>query len=83
MPSTTLQALLGHDKLEMINTYVRLAEQGRMLLYAEYSSVGRSQMHHSSKGKREGYESGAMRGRRLVNDAQRYMFTHASNCQYW
>jgi integrase/recombinase XerD len=53
MPSTVLQGLLGHEQLEMINTYVRLAEQDNRALYAEYSPVDRLEIHHSSKGKRE------------------------------
>ncbi len=53
MPSTALQALLGHEQLEMINTYVRLAEQDSRDLYATFSPVDRLDMHHTSKGKRE------------------------------
>src|SRR5437588_10495167 len=53
MPSIVLQGILGHEQLEMINTYVHLAEQDRRVLYAEYSPVDRLEMHHSSKGKRQ------------------------------
>jgi hypothetical protein len=53
MSSTVLQGLLGHEQLEMINTYVRLAEQDNRALYAEYSPVDRLEKHRSSKGKRE------------------------------
>ena len=53
MPSTVLQGLLGHEHLEMINTYVRLAEQDNRELYARYSPVDVLEMHHSAKGKRE------------------------------
>ena len=48
-----LQGLLGHEHLEMINTYVRLAEQDNRELYARYSPVDVLDRHHSSKGKRE------------------------------
>jgi site-specific recombinase XerD len=53
MPSTVLQSLLGHEELEMINTYVRLAEQDKRVLYTRYSPVDALEMHHSSKGRRE------------------------------
>lgn len=53
MPSTVLQGLLGHEHLEMINTYVRLAEQDNRDLYAKYSPVDSLEMHHNTKGKRE------------------------------
>lgn len=53
MPSTVLQGLLGHERLEMINTYVRLAEQDNRELYAKYSPVDALEMHQSAKGKRE------------------------------
>jgi len=53
MPSTVLQGLLGHEQLEMINTYVRLAEQDNRELYTRYSPVDALNMHHSTKGKRE------------------------------
>ena len=53
MPSVAVQSLLGHETLEMINTYVRLAEQDNRELYATFSPVDRLDMHHSSKGKRE------------------------------
>ena len=53
MPSTVLQGLLGHEQLEMINTYVRLAEQDTRELYAKYSPVDVLDIHNRSKGKRE------------------------------
>lgn len=53
LPSTVLQGLLGHEQLEMINTYVRLAEQDNRTLYTKYSPVDALDMHHSSKGRRE------------------------------
>ena len=53
MPSTVLQGLLGHEQLEMINTYVRLAEQDTRNLYAAYSPVDALDMHHAPGGKRE------------------------------
>jgi len=53
MPSTVLQGLLGHEHLEMINTYVRLAETDNRALYTRYSPVDALEMHHSSKGRRE------------------------------
>jgi site-specific recombinase XerD len=53
MPSTVLQGLLGHEQLEMINTYVRLAEQDTRDLYAAYSPVDALNMHHAPGGKRE------------------------------
>ena len=53
LPSTVLQGLLGHERLEMINTYVRLAEQDNRALYMRYSPVDALDMHHSSRGRRE------------------------------
>jgi len=53
MPSTVLQGLLGHEQLEMINTYVRLAEQYKREIYTRYSPVDALDMHHRSKGKRK------------------------------
>jgi len=53
LPSTVLQGLLGHEQLEMINTYVRLAEQDNRALYTKYSPVDALDMHHSSRGRRE------------------------------
>ena len=53
MPSTVLQGLLGHEQLEMINTYVRLAEQDKREIYTRYSPVDALDMHHRSKGKRK------------------------------
>jgi hypothetical protein len=35
MPSTPLQALLGYETLEMINIYVRLAEQDKRDIYVQ------------------------------------------------
>ncbi|MHB8600161.1 MAG: tyrosine-type recombinase/integrase [Ktedonobacteraceae bacterium] len=53
MPTIVLQGLLGHESLEMVNTYVRLAEQDNRLLYTTYSPVDKLAMHHSTKDKRE------------------------------
>ncbi len=53
MPSTVLQGLLGHSKLEQINIYVRLAEQDSRELYTRFSPVDALEMHHSTKGRRE------------------------------
>ena len=53
MPSTALQALLGHETLEMINTYVRLAEQDKRDIYAQFSPVDALEMHHTAKGRRK------------------------------
>lgn len=53
MPSTVLQTLLGHERLEMINIYVRLAEQDTRVLYDRFSPVDSLSMHHRGKGKRE------------------------------
>lgn len=53
LPSTVLQGLLGHEHLDMINTYVRLAEQDNRALYMRYSPVDALDMHHTSKGRRE------------------------------
>lgn len=53
LPSTVLQGLLGHEHLEMINTYVRLAEQDSRSLYTRFSPVDALDMHQSPKGKRE------------------------------
>jgi site-specific recombinase XerD len=47
MPSTVLQNLLGHERLEMINTYVRLAEQDKRELYNRYSPADSLKMHRS------------------------------------
>lgn len=53
MPSTVLQGLLGHERLEMINTYVKLAEQDNRELYARYSPVDVLELHHLPGGKRQ------------------------------
>ncbi len=53
MPSTVLQGLLGHEQLEMINTYVRLAEQDNRMLYDKFSPVDSLDIEHSTQGKRE------------------------------
>lgn len=52
MPTIVLQGLLGHETLEMVNTYVRLAEQDNKKLYITYSPVDKLPMHHSTKDKR-------------------------------
>jgi len=53
LPSTVLQGLLGHEQLEMINTYVKLAEQDSRDLYTRYSPVDALEMHRAPKGKRQ------------------------------
>jgi site-specific recombinase XerD len=53
MPSTALQALLGHEHLEMINTYVRLAEQDQKDLYVRYSPVDGLEMHQAPRNRRQ------------------------------
>lgn len=65
MPSTVLQGLLGHEQLEMINTYVRLAEQDTRELYTRFSPVDALNMHHKVKGKRkelQGWRNARKRG---------------------
>ncbi|EFH81776.1 tyrosine-type recombinase/integrase [Ktedonobacter racemifer] len=52
VPSTVLQGWLGHETLEMINTYVRLAEQDNRDLYVRFSPVDALKIHHTSKDKR-------------------------------
>jgi len=47
------KSLPGHEKLEMINTYMKLAEQDNRELYARYSPVDALEMHRSPGGKRE------------------------------
>ena len=74
MPSTALQALLGHEQLEMINTYVRLAEQDNRDLYATFSPVDRLDMHHSSKGKRERQGNGVTLVKRMAVRDKMCMF---------
>lgn len=68
MPSTVLQGLLGHEQLEMINTYVRLAEQDSRELYTRYSPVDALDMHHTVKGRRE--RAREWRNSRQKNKAQ-------------
>ncbi|MBA2284165.1 MAG: tyrosine-type recombinase/integrase [Ktedonobacteraceae bacterium] len=53
VPSTVVQGWLGHEELEQINTYVRLAEQDNQELYARHSPVDGLDMHHTIKGNRE------------------------------
>ncbi|MBX5458776.1 MAG: tyrosine-type recombinase/integrase [Thermogemmatispora sp.] len=49
MPTTALQQLLGHESLEMIDTYVRLADQDRSEIYQRFSPVDSLEMHQPSR----------------------------------
>jgi site-specific recombinase XerD len=53
MPTIVLKELLGHEQWEMIEVYVRLAEQDTRLVYDRFSPVDSLMMHHSAKGRRE------------------------------
>jgi hypothetical protein len=53
MPTVVLKNLLGHETWDMIEVYVRLAEQDNKELYARFAPVDTLAMHNSSKGKRE------------------------------
>jgi site-specific recombinase XerD len=49
MPTVVLQRLLGHETLEMVNTYVRLAEQDQRELYQQFSPVDALEMHQPDR----------------------------------
>ena len=49
----TLRDLLGHETWDMIEVYMRLAEEDRRELYTKFSPVDALDMHHSVKGQRE------------------------------
>ncbi len=53
MPTIVLKGLLGHETWDMIEIYVRLAEQDNKDLYTRFAPVDTLAMHRSSKGKRE------------------------------
>jgi site-specific recombinase XerD len=53
MPTVVLKNLLGHENWDMIEVYVRLAEQDNKDLYDRYSPVDTLTMHNTSKDKRE------------------------------
>ncbi len=53
VPSTVVQAWLGHENLEMINVYVRLAEQDHREIYDRFSPVDTLEMHRAPKSKRK------------------------------
>jgi site-specific recombinase XerD len=52
MPTSALQQLLGHETLEMVNTYVELAEQDQCEIYHRFSPVDDLEMHQSSRRQR-------------------------------
>ena len=52
MPTAALRDLLGHETWNMIEVYVRLAEQDKKDIYNKFSPVDALEMHHSSKEKR-------------------------------
>ena len=52
MPTIVLKELLGHERWEMVEIYVRLAEQDSRLVYDRFSPVDSLGMHHSAKGRR-------------------------------
>jgi len=53
MPTKALKDILGHETWEMIEIYVKLAEEDLKEIYKTFSPADRLAMHHSSKGKRE------------------------------
>ena len=53
MPTVALRDLLGHETWDMIEVYVRLAEQDKRELYTKFSPVDALDMHHTVKGRRE------------------------------
>lgn len=53
MPTVALRDLLGHETWDMIEVYVRLAEQDKRELYIKFSPVDALDMHHTVKGRRE------------------------------
>lgn len=53
MPTKALKDILGHERWEMIEIYVKLAEEDLQQVYKTYSPVDRLNMHRSAKGKRE------------------------------
>src|SRR6266487_46356 len=53
MPTVALKEILGHENWDMIEVYVRLAEQDKTLIYHKFSPVDNLSMHHSPKTSRE------------------------------
>ena len=53
MPTKVLKDILGHATWEMIETYVRLAQEDLKESYAKFSPVDALSIHHSVKGRRE------------------------------
>jgi site-specific recombinase XerD len=53
MPTKVLKDILGHATWEMIETYVRLAQEDIKESYAKFSPVDSLSIHHSVKGRRE------------------------------
>jgi site-specific recombinase XerD len=52
MPTVVLKNILGHETWEMIEIYVRLAEQDLKQSYTRFSPVDALEMHRYPKGKR-------------------------------
>ncbi len=53
MPTVVLKNILGHENWNMIETYVRLAEQDVKQSYVRFSPVDGLDLHSSKKGKRQ------------------------------
>jgi len=53
MPTKALKDILGHETWEMIEVYVKLAEEDIQQIYKTFSPADRLEMHNSPKGKRE------------------------------
>ncbi|GHO93033.1 hypothetical protein KSF_030810 [Reticulibacter mediterranei] len=53
MPTVVLKEILGHESWDMIEVYVRLAEQDNKDLYTRFSPVDGLRMHQKSKEKRQ------------------------------
>lgn len=52
MPTAALRDLLGHETWQMIEVYVRLAEQDKTDIYMKFSPVDALSMHHSPQERR-------------------------------
>ena len=71
MPTIVLKELLGHEQWEMIEVYVRLAEQDTRLVYDRFSPVDGLSMHHSAKGRREQtreWRKARRKGKKMANE---------------
>jgi site-specific recombinase XerD len=53
VPSTVVQEWLGHENLDMIKVYVRLAEQDHREIYDQFSPVDSLPMHRTPKNRRK------------------------------